>query len=217
MINLKSLFNFLFLFYIVITTGNCKKLSAFFSEASTSEEAAYPGNAAPDFTLTDITGKEHQLSQYQGKYIVLEWINFDCPYVEKHYNSGNMQNLQKKYTAQGVVWLTINSSAPGKQGNFTINEIKNRSAKLSAQYSAYLLDTAGKVGRTYEAQTTPHMYIIDPEGELIYQGAIDSISSTDEKDIPNSINYVALALDEAQGGKPLTHASTVAYGCSVKY
>ena len=222
MVKFKGMYNLIFVFCMVLSLlfslGGCKEFSAFFFEASSDEEVVRSGEPAPDFTLTDLAGKEHRLSQYRGKYIVLEWINFDCPYVKKHYDSGNMQDIQKKYTAQDVVWLTINSSAPGKQGNFTIDEIKKRSAKLSTKYSAYLLDTDGKVGRRYGAQTTPHMYVINPEGKLIYQGAIDSVPSADEEDIPDSINYIAMALDEAsKGGKPLTYTTTVPYGCAVKY
>ena len=194
----------------------CKEISSLFSKQS-EEVSVQVGKSAPDFVLNDIDGKEHRLSQYRGKYVVLEWVNFDCPYVEKHYDSGNMQGLQAKYTQENVVWLSISSSAPGKQGNFTAKEIKKRSAKLSTGYTAYLLDNDGKVGRKYTAQTTPHMYIIDPQGKLIYQGAIDSNPSTDAEDIPKSVNYVALGLDEARQGKKLTHTSTVPYGCAVKY
>ena len=217
----KTSYNFLIVWGVVasllFSLGGCKKLSEIFFEAKSDEETVNAGQPAPDFTLFDITGKEHRLSQYLGKYVILEWVNFDCPYVKKHYKSGNMQNLQKKYTAQGEVWLSINSSAPGKQGNFTIEEINKRSKKLATHYSAYLLDPDGKVGRMYGAQTTPHMYIIDPKGKLIYQGAIDSIPTADEEDIPEATNYITLAVDESQNGKALTHRTTVAYGCAVKY
>ncbi len=188
------------------------------SESNTqTQEQALIGHKAPDFTLEDLEGVQRSLSSYKGKYVVLEWINFDCPYVQKHYRSNNMQKLQKKYTNQGVIWLAVSSSAPNKQGNFPATEIRKRIARHKASHTAYLLDSEGELGKTYSAQTTPHMYIISPQGVLIYQGAIDSIPSANQGDIPKAKNYVALALDEAQAGKPLSHPTTVAYGCSVKY
>lgn len=175
------------------------------------------GQAAPDFSLPDTQGKSHSLSDYKGKFVVLEWANHDCPFVRKQYDSGNMQSLQKEYTEKGVVWLTIGSSAPGKQGNFPPETWNELTRKKGASPSAVLLDPKGDVGRLYEAQTTPHMFIINPEGSLIYQGAIDSISSADPDDIPKANNYVRSALDAAMNGKPVTASNTKSYGCSVKY
>lgn len=175
------------------------------------------GQAAPDFTLTDIHGDEHSLSDYQGQYVVLEWTNHGCPFVVKHYDSNNMQKLQATYTDKEVVWLTINSSAPGKQGHHSPEEWAELVEEKGSAASATLLDGDGTVGRLYGAKTTPHMYIIDPSGKLIYQGAIDSVASTNVNDVPNAKNYVAAALDEALAGKPVSEPSTKAYGCSVKY
>ncbi len=175
------------------------------------------GKSAPAFSLTDVSGKTHKLKDYRGKYVVLEWINYDCPFVKKHYNSGNMQSLQKTYTDKGVVWLSINSSAPGKQGNFTPEEIVKRSKAHGVSFSAYLMDQDGKVGRKYDAKTTPHMFVIDPKGKLIYMGGIDDIKSTKATDIPKSTNYVAAALDAALAGKDVAVSSTKPYGCGVKY
>jgi glutathione peroxidase-family protein len=179
--------------------------------------AAAVGQAAPDFTLTDVKGATHALSSYKGKWVVLEWVNYDCPFVKKHYGSGNMPKLQKTYTGKGVTWLTINSSAPGKQGNFTIAEIESRSKAAGAGFSAYLLDADGTVGRAYGAKTTPHMYVIDPAGKLVYAGGIDDKPSTDVADIASAKNFVSAALDEAMAGKPVTVATSTPYGCSVKY
>lgn len=176
------------------------------------------GNPAPAFTLPDSNGVAHKLADYRGKFVVLEWINFDCPFVRKHYEkSDNMQSLQKKYTAQGVVWLSINSSAPGKQGNFTAAEINQRLKERGSSATAYLTDPDGKVGRAYGAQTTPHMYLVNPEGVVLYQGAIDSDSSANADAIPGATNYVAQGLDEALAGKPVSTTTTKSYGCSVKY
>ncbi len=180
--------------------------------------AAVQNNAmAPDFTLKDSNGQEHSLSDFRGKYVVLEWVNYDCPFVKKHYVPGNMQELQKALTSKDVVWLSINSSAPGKQGSYSpaeANQIMNNSG---AQPTAYLLDTNGKVGKMYGAKTTPHMFVIDPEGKVAYQGAIDSIPSFDSADIPKAKNYVTAAVDSLMAGQAVSDASTTPYGCSVKY
>ena len=186
-------------------------------KSESKDGAAVPGNPAPAFSLTDIDGKTHSLSQYRGSYIVLEWINFDCPYVRKHYESGNMQSLQKEFTEKGIVWLAINSSAEGKQGHFSAEEIRQRSEKLGANYSAYLLDTNGQTGMAYKAKTTPHMYVIDPEGSLIYAGAIDDRPTSNLKDVEGATNYVRQALEASMAGKPVPKSKTRAYGCSVKY
>ncbi len=181
-----------------------------FAEVST-------GDAAPDFTLSDVDGKTQSLSAYKGNYVVLEWFNFDCPFVKKHYDGGNMQTLQKEASAKGVVWLSINSSASGKEGNYSAADTKKMVAERGASPSAVMLDSDGAVGKLYGAKTTPHMYIINPEGDLIYQGAIDSKASADAADIASSKNYVRAALDEAMAGEPVTDATTKSYGCSVKY
>ncbi len=172
---------------------------------------------APGFTLKDSNGKEHSLSDFKGKYVVLEWINFECPFVKKHYNSKNMQNLQKEYTGKDVVWLAVCSSAPGKQGNFDNAEINERLKDHDANLTAYLIDESGDVGRAYGAKTTPHMYVINPEGTLLYAGGIDSIPSADIDDIEDATNYVSAALDAAMGGKEIATKVSKPYGCSVKY
>ncbi len=172
---------------------------------------------APDFKLRDSNGDEHSLSDYKGDYVVLEWINFDCPFVRKHYNSGNMQKLQKEYTGKGVIWLSVCSSAPGKQGSYTNDEINEKISKLKADMTAYLVDKNGAVGRMYDATRTPQMYIINPEGILVYAGAIDDKPSTDTDDIAGAFNYVRSALDSLLAGKQITTKVTVPYGCSVKY
>ncbi|MCK7525518.1 MAG: thioredoxin family protein [Ignavibacteriales bacterium] len=172
---------------------------------------------APNFKLVDSNGKEHSLSDYSGKLVVLEWINYECPFVKKHYDSKNMQTLQEKYTKEGVIWLTICSSAESKQGNFTNDEINSRSKKHNAKFTAYLVDTDGKVGKMYGAKTTPHMYIINKDGKLVYAGGIDDKASTDLEDIKGAKNYVSLALDELLAGKNVSVQSSKPYGCSVKY
>ncbi len=175
------------------------------------------GAAAPDFSLTGVDGKTHSLSDFKGKFVVLEWVNHGCPFVVKHYEGGNMQNLQTAYTGKDVVWLSINSSAAGKEGSMTPEEWKKTLAEKKSAATATLLDPNGMVGKSYGAKTTPHMYIINPEGVLIYQGAIDSIKSADAEDVAKAQNYVSSALDEALAGKPVTTATTKSYGCSVKY
>lgn len=175
------------------------------------------GGPAPEFTLTDIEGEQHSLSDYEGQYVVLEWYNPDCPFVVKHYQSHNMQDLQELYTSEDVAWLMVNTGAPGKQGVYSPEEFASILEEQGAYATALLLDQDGAVGRLYGAQTTPHMYVIDPEGTLIYQGAIDDTPSVDVSDIPNSINYVAQALDESMQGEPVSMAQTKSYGCSVKY
>lgn len=175
------------------------------------------GKKAPEFALMDIQGKTHKLSEYEGKVVVLEWINHGCPFVKKHYNSGNMQSLQKKYTAENVVWLSICSSAKGKQGHMTSKEWQKRVKSDDSAATAVLIDEDGKVGRLYGAKTTPHMYVIDQKGNLAYMGAIDNKASTDQEDIPGARNWVSEAVDSLLAGKPVEVAATVSYGCSVKY
>jgi peroxiredoxin len=180
-------------------------------------EVATVGQPAPDFTLKDSHGQSHALSSLKGKWVVLEWINYDCPFVQKHYNSGHMQKLQKDYTGKGVVWFAVNSSNKGKQGNYPLAEIEARSKKHAAAFSAYLLDENGSVGRAYGAKTTPHMYVIDAKGTLAYAGGIDDKPSTDLADIATARNFVQAALDEVLAGKPVTTTASQPYGCSVKY
>jgi peroxiredoxin len=175
------------------------------------------GAQAPHFTLTDSQGKQHSLSAYKGKFVVLEWVNYECPFVQKHYGSGHMQELQRTYTGKGVVWLAVNSSAPGKQGNFAPAQIEARSKQQHAAFSAYLIDGDGAAGRSYGAKTTPHMFLVDPQGTLQYAGGIDDKPSTDRADIKTAKNFVAEALDEALAGKRVSTASSTPYGCAVKY
>lgn len=179
--------------------------------------AAEVGSKAPDFSLKDTNGKTESLSKYKGKFVVLEWTNPDCPFVHKHYDSGNMQKLQREFTGKGVVWLTIDSSAEGKQGNYPADKLNEILKERHASPTALLLDTDGKVGKEYGAKTTPHMFIINPEGKLIYEGGIDNIPSTDQADIAKATNYVQAALDEAMAGKPVTTPTSRPYGCGVKY
>jgi peroxiredoxin len=178
---------------------------------------AVVGSAAPAFSLSDTRGKPHRLADFAGKLVVLEWVNFDCPFVGKHYGSGSMQKLQKEYTGKGVVWLSIGSSAPGKQGHYAADKLNTLISERGAAPTAYLLDEDGKVGRVYGAKTTPHMFIVDPKGMLIYAGGIDDTPSTDEADIASARNYVRAALDEALAGKAVTTPTSPPYGCSVKY
>lgn len=180
-------------------------------------EAPKIGASAPDFSLTDSKGKSHSLADFKGKYVVLEWFNPGCPFVVKHYGSDNMQKLQKQFTGKDVVWLTIDSSAPGKEGYLSPADAEKRVAEWKMHSTALLLDPDGKVGHEYAATNTPHMYIIDPSGKLIYSGAIDSKATTNPADIPGSTNYVKAALDEAMSGKAVTTPTSRAYGCSIKY
>lgn len=175
------------------------------------------GEAAPDFTGTDSHGQSHKLSDYRGKFVVLEWTNNGCPYTRKHYDSGNMQTLQKEWTAKGVIWLTVLSSAPGEQGYMTAAQENAYMAKMHAAPTAAILDPTGAIGHEYEAKTTPDMYVIDPSGKLIYSGAIDDHPTTDTSDIKESKNYVAAALTAAMAGQQVAVAYTRPYGCSVKY
>ena len=179
--------------------------------------AARVGDPAPDFTGRDTHGQTHKLSDYRGKFVVLEWTNNGCPFTQKHYNSGNMQSLQKEWTAKGVVWLTILSSAPGEQGYMTAADENAYMSKVHADPTAAILDPTGAIGREYSARTTPHMFVIDPSGKLIYAGAIDDHPTPDPEDIKSSKNYVSEALTEAMAGKPVAISSTRPYGCSVKY
>jgi peroxiredoxin len=175
------------------------------------------GKAAPNFTLPDTSGKEWSLANFKGKYVVLEWYNPDCPFVGKHYRSGNMQGLQREFTSKGVVWLSIDSSAPGEEGNYPPGKLNEISARVGAARTALLLDPDGKVGRLYGAKTTPDMYIINPTGILVYKGAIDNKRSTDPADVKTATNYVKSALQAVMTGKTVSTTDTQPYGCSVKY
>src|SRR5437868_4338236 len=175
------------------------------------------GAAAPDFSLPDVSGKTHSLSEYKGKYVVLEWFNPECPFVKKHYGSGNMQKLQEEYTGKGVVWLTIDSNAPGSEGNMTPEQAAKVAAAWKTHQTALLLDPEGKAGRAYGAKNTPNMVVVSPEGKIAYEGAIDSKATPNPADIPSSTNYVKVALDESLAGKPVTTANTKPYGCHVTY
>jgi peroxiredoxin len=175
------------------------------------------GSAAPDFTATDTYGKTRKLSEYKGKFVVLEWHNRDCPYTHKHYASGNMQKLQKEWTAKGVVWFTVISSAPGKQGYVTAEDENAYVKKVGALPTAVLLDPQGTLGRLYDAKTTPQMFVINPDGVLIYDGAIDNKPTADQSDIAKATNYVQAALEEAMAGKLVAVPVSRPYGCSVKY
>ena len=175
------------------------------------------GSDAPAFTLKDSSGKEHSLSDYKGKFVVLEWFNEGCPFVKKHYTSGNMQKLQGEYTGKDVVWLSINSSAPGEQGHMTAESAPKTISEWNIKATKILFDHDGKVGKLYGAKTTPHMFVIDKAGKLVYQGAIDSKASADTADLASAENYVKVALDSTMAGKPVANASTKPYGCSVKY
>ena len=175
------------------------------------------GSAAPDFTGTDANGKTHSLSQYKGKYVVLEWFNPECPFVKKHYGSGNMQKLQSEYTGKGVIWLSVDSSAPGSEGSLLPEQAQKVMKDWNTKQTALLLDSDGRIGRSYNARNTPHMFVINPQGKVIYEGAIDSKATPNPADIPSSTNYVKVALEESMNGKPVSTANTRPYGCSVKY
>jgi peroxiredoxin len=198
--------------------------AAIVSAAAIERAAAVPsgavatvGEPAPVFSAPDIAGKAVRLGDYAGKTVVLEWTNNGCPFVGKHYNSGNMQALQQKYTAAGVVWLTIASSSPGEQGYVTPAEAKADLTRWHAAPSDYLLDPDGTLGHLYRARATPHMVVIERAGRLVYMGAIDDKPSTSLADVKTAHNYVAAALDALSAGQPVPVASTRAYGCSIKY
>lgn len=190
-------------------------VAAFATSASAAPEIGQP---APDFTLTDIDGKQHTLSDYRGKTVVLEWMNQECPFVVNHYqNTGSMPKLQKEAKADGIVWLTINSGNKGEQGDYSPEQVKAWMKKTDAAPTAYFRDQDGKVGRLYDAKTTPHMYVITKDGTLVYNGAIDSIRSPKPADVAKATNYVSAALASVKAGKPVEKATSQPYGCSVKY
>ncbi len=185
--------------------------------ACNSSAALSVGKPAPDFEGVDTRGKTHRLADYRGKTVVLEWTNHDCPYVRKHYGAGNMQAQQREAAAQGVVWLSVISSAPGKQGYVGAARADELTVSRDAAPDAVILDPSGEIGRAYGARTTPHMYIINETGTLVYMGGIDSITSANPNDIPRATQYVRVALQELAAGKPVSKPVTRPYGCSVKY
>src|SRR5580704_15025264 len=182
-----------------------------------SADAQKVGDPAPEFQATDSNGQVHKLSEYRGKFVVLEWHNNGCPYTRKHYESGNMQKLQKQWTGQGVVWFTVISSAPGKQGYIEANDENKYMATMGASPTAALLDPTGAIGHLYDAKTTPQMIVINPQGTIVYDGAIDNRPTDDVKDVPGATNYVNLALTQGISGHPVETAATRPYGCSVQY
>ncbi len=175
------------------------------------------GSAAPAFTLTDSNGRARTLNEFKGKTVVLEWTNHQCPFVKKHYGTGNMQALQKKWTDQGAVWLSLISSPPGEQGHVSADEANRLTSERSAAPTAVLFDPKGEIGRTYGAQTTPHMYVITPEGKLAYMGGIDDKPSTRAEDVKTARNFVDAALTEVSTGRPVSTPTARAYGCTIKY
>ena len=178
------------------------------------------GQAAPEFSALDTAGKSHKLSDFKGKLVVLEWTNPGCPFVRKHYSgdaSGNMQSLQKEFTGKGVVWLAINSTETGSADYLAPAKLAGWMGEKQAQPTATLMDESGKVGQLYSAKTTPHMYIISPQGVLVYAGSIDSVASARVDDIKTATNFIRQGLNEALAGKPISMANTKPYGCSVKY
>lgn len=175
------------------------------------------GDAAPDFTLKGSDGKDYKLSAQKGKTVILEWFNNECPYVKKHYDSNSMQALQKEHTGKGTVWFTIVSSAKGKEGYVDQAAAAKVRTERGMNNTAFLLDESGAVGKMYEAKTTPHMYIIDKAGKLVYQGAIDDRPSASAKSLTGATNYVNMAMMALEKGEPVKTASTAPYGCSVKY
>ena len=179
--------------------------------------AVVPGTPAPDFKGTDSNGVQHTLSEYRGKFVVLEWANQGCPFDRKHYLSGSIESQQRDWTAKGVIWLSVISSAPGEQGYVTPAEENTYLKTMHAAPTAALLDPEGAIGRLYEAKTTPHIFVIDPTGKLVYQGAIDDKPSPDQSTLQGADNYLNDALNAAMAGKPIAVAVTKPYGCSVKY
>lgn len=181
-------------------------------------EASMPVlEAAPSFTVESAAGKKVSLSDFKGKYVVLEWWNYGCPFVRKHYGSGNMQKLQAEMKKKGVIWLTVCSSASGMQGNVTAEQANEMMKELKGMQTAVLLDPTGEMGRKFKARVTPHMFLISPKGDILYNGALDSIPSADRSDIAKATNYVMKAYEEASAGKSVSTPKTQPYGCGIKY
>ncbi len=193
--------------------------SLMFAAALVVPAAAAPvvGEAAPAFTGKDTKGEAVSLADYAGKTVVLEWTNDGCPYVKKHYNAGNMQKTQEAAAADGVVWLTIVSSPEGKQGFVTPEQADKLTTDRAAKPAGVILDTDQVIARAYEAKTTPHMFIVDPEGKLVYAGAIDDKPTAKAEDVEGATNYVLAALDDVKNGRAVATAETEPYGCAVKY
>lgn len=202
--------------FLVILTLLSTVTLLFINAAAFADEAVV-GEAAPDFTATDTNNQAHSLSGYQGKIVVLEWFNHGCPFVKKYYNSKKMQGLQKAYTNKGVIWLSICSSAPGKQGYQTVEQANLTVTEKKIAATGIILDSEGEIGKKYGAKTTPHMFVIDTQGVLVYNGAIDDKPSTKQNDLETAHNYVKAALEEIMAEKAVTAATSVPYGCSVKY
>ena len=179
--------------------------------------AVEPGDAAPAFTVKNVKGEEVSLAKQKGKVVVLEWVNYECPFVKKHYGSGNIPKLQEKYTGKDVVWITVNSAAEGQQGYLAADELAARSEKEGNKASEIVLDTDGTVGKAYGAKTTPQLVVIDKEGKVAYNGAIDSKATTEAADIASAESYISMALDSVLAGKTVDKAKTQPYGCGVKY
>ncbi|HUH61933.1 MAG TPA: redoxin domain-containing protein [Terracidiphilus sp.] len=201
----------------IVRLSMCAAMAMAMLPASAASQQARVGAPAPNFTATDSRGQAQSLSSFHGKYVVLEWHNQGCPYTRKHYVSGNMQALQKEWTAKGVVWFTVISSARGQQGYVTSSEENDYLKKMHADPTAVLMDPEGKIGRLFDAKTTPQMIVINPAGNIIYDGAIDNRATPDVDDIKGADNYVTDALTEAIAGKPVATPYTRPYGCSVKY
>jgi len=197
--------------------GFIRLFVVFFLVTSNAVLAVNPGQAAPDFTLSDLSGKPVKLSDLKGKFVVLEWVNPECPYVQKHYDSANMQTLQKEFGAKQVAWLAINSTREGHAEFKSPQQMAGWMKEKGGAPAATLLDRDSKVGKLYGAVTTPHMYVIDPKGTLVYVGAIDDKRSTNPADVKTAKNYVRVALGESMAGKAVSTASTSPYGCTVKY
>jgi peroxiredoxin len=175
------------------------------------------GAKAPDFSLNDLSGNKRSLSEFAGKIVVLEWFNAGCPFVKKHYESGNMQKLQSEFRSKDVVWLSVNSSAKDKQGHATPELHLAKQKEWKSEPTAFLIDESGEVGKAYGAKTTPHIFIVNKEGKVAYMGAIDDKPSVEQEDIATSKNYISSALDELLAGKEVSINETRAYGCGVKY
>lgn len=203
------------LFKVIIFS--CFSLSLFYLQTNPIQAALNINPKAPNFSLKDVEGNTQNIKHYRGKLIVLEWFNYNCPFVKKYYENGDMQRLQKIYTEKGVIWLSICSTHKGHRDYLTPQATSEAANRQKVAATAVLLDTTGDVGKRYNAKTTPHFFIISPEGKLIYQGAIDSIRSVNSADIAKADNYIQLALDEALQGKTITLSKTKPYGCSVKY
>jgi hypothetical protein len=192
-------------------------LVSLFTLAETAAAQAVVGQTAPEFSVTDSSGRSRTLSELRGKVVVLEWWNPECPFVGKHYDSGNMQKLQKEWSAKGVVWLTVNSAAAGKQGFLDAARANAVVKEKGGAASSVLLDSDGRVGRAFGAKTTPHMFVIDPAGTVVYAGGIDDKPSADKGDVATARNFVSSALAEVTAGRKVTTPTSTPYGCGVKY